>query len=56
VAEYKGAHIATSDETKAKKAVGLLWEKASKGKGLFIQVEKEVSGQQPREQLINKIS
>lgn len=55
VAEYKGKHIATSDDTAEKRKIGDLWERKSEGKALFIMVEKSVDGQDMRQQLQNKI-
>lgn len=56
VAEYKGAMLATGDDTDEKRAVGALWEQASARKGLFLVVEKEVDGRNMREQITNKIT
>ena len=56
VVEYKGAHIADSQDTAEKRTVGALWEKASEGKGLFIVAENMVEGRGVREQLTQKIS
>lgn len=53
--EYKGGHIVTTDDTKAKVAIGKVWEKTMKGKGLFLLVEKLVDGKPPREQILAKI-
>ncbi|WP_120078418.1 DEAD/DEAH box helicase [Aurantiacibacter odishensis] len=55
VAEYKGAHLVSSDETKAKAAIGQRWEQTSNGKCLFLMVEKTVEGRQPRDQFLEKI-
>lgn len=35
IVEYKGAHLATGEDTAEKDAVGTLWAKASGGKGVF---------------------
>jgi type III restriction enzyme len=40
VIEYKGAHIATTDDTKEKRSIGELWAAKSNGKGLFLMAEK----------------
>lgn len=55
VVEYKGAHIASGDDTKAKVAIGQLWEMASGGECLFLLVEKTAGGKQPRDQILDKI-
>ncbi|MBR0827361.1 DEAD/DEAH box helicase family protein [Bradyrhizobium manausense] len=57
VVEYKGEHLAGAgnDDTNEKRLVGALWEKASAGKGLFAMIEKDISGRDPRRQLIDKI-
>lgn len=34
--EYKGAHLATTDDSKEKEIVGLVWAKRSKGKAIFL--------------------
>jgi type III restriction enzyme len=34
--EYKGGHIVTADEARAKKRIGELWQRCSAGKGLFV--------------------
>ncbi|MEP0191933.1 MAG: DEAD/DEAH box helicase family protein [Erythrobacter sp.] len=54
VIEYKGEPYATNDDSKAKVAIGELWERTSQGRGLFLMVEKEVDGLQPRDQLLKK--
>ena len=56
VIEYKGAHIATSQDTKDKEAIGLTWEKASNKKGLFLIVEKEKDGKTMEQQINEKIN
>ena len=55
VVEYKGAHLVDSKDTREKRTIGDLWERTSKGKGLFIIVEKEVDGKGMREQLEDKV-
>jgi type III restriction enzyme len=55
VVEYKGAHIADGPDTNEKRTIGHLWEKRSRGKGLFVVVEKAVDGKDMRAQLIDKV-
>lgn len=55
VVEYKGAHIAEGPDTAEKRAIGLLWEKRSAGKGLFLVVEKDLDGKDMRQQLLAKL-
>ena len=55
VVEYKGAHIAEGSDTAEKRAIGALWERESRGKGLFIVVEKSVNGRNVSQQLTEKI-
>jgi len=55
VVEYKGAHLADSGDTNEKRTIGRLWETKSEGKGLFVVVERDVDGKDPRAQLIEKI-
>jgi type III restriction enzyme len=45
VIEYKGAHLATTDDTKEKRLIGDLWAERSKGKCLFVMVENREFGQ-----------
>ncbi|QIQ87403.1 hypothetical protein [Erythrobacter sp.] len=54
VIENKGEPYATNDDSKAKVAIGEVWEKAMGGEGLFLMVEKEVEGKQPCDQLLAK--
>ena len=56
IVEYKGAHLADSGDTAAKRAVGELWERASAGRGLFVMAEKSVSGKDARRQLADRIA
>lgn len=56
VIEYKGKGYATNDDSKAKVAIGQVWERAMAPKGLFLMLEKEVEGRQPRDQLIRKFA
>ena len=53
VVEYKGAHIADSFDTVEKRTVGELWQRKSKGAGIFVVVEKSVAGRGMRQQLID---
>ena len=55
VVEYKGAHLATGEDSAAKRAIGALWERQSEGKCLFIMVERELDGRDMRQQLTDKI-
>ena len=55
VVGYKGAQLMENTNTAEKQAIGALWEKESKGAGLFVMVEKEKDGMNPREQLQNKL-
>ncbi len=57
IIEYKGALLAGSgvDDTNEKRAVGLLWEQRSAGKGLFLVVEKQVGDRDMRGQLRDKL-
>ncbi len=54
VVEYKGAHIAAGADTAEKRAIGELWQQKSKGKGLFIVVEKLLNGRDVYQQLREK--
>jgi type III restriction enzyme len=58
VVEYKGDHLAGSgnDDTNEKRVVGALWEKASKGNGLFAMIEKNVGGRDMRAQMLDKLT
>ncbi len=55
IVEYKGAHLTNAADTDEKRAIGLLWEKASGGKGLFLMAEKQVDGKDLRTQLRGKL-
>ena len=55
VAEYKGAQLATNEDTDAKRSAGHIWQKSSDGKCVFALVEKEVDGLDMRSQLSNCI-
>lgn len=51
VVEYKGKHILTDDDTKEKENIGKLWQKESKGKGVFVMAGKRVGGLNVSEQI-----
>lgn len=51
VVEYKGEHILTDDDTKEKENIGKLWQKESKGKGVFVMAGKRVGGLNVSEQI-----
>jgi type III restriction enzyme len=53
VAEYKGAHLASGDDSHEKRAIGRLWER--RGGGLFIMVEKRLGDRDMRAQLRDAI-
>lgn len=55
VVEYKGAHIAEGSDTNEKRTIGALWERESKGRGLFAVAEKMVDGKDLRQQFAKKI-
>lgn len=55
VVEYKGAHIAESSDTAEKRAIGELWQRNSRGTGLFVMVQKNVDGRDMRQQLLDAI-
>jgi type III restriction enzyme len=55
VVEYKGAHIASSQDTKEKEAIGLIWEKQSNKLGLFIVAELKKDGKTLEQQIKEKI-
>ena len=55
VVEYKGALLTNEDDTREKRVIGALWERASGGEGLFIMAEKVVDGMDMRHQLMEKI-
>jgi type III restriction enzyme len=56
VVEYKGEHLLTNADTKAKMSVGVLWEKVSAGKGLFLLALKSNEGVNMRDQLVDKLA
>jgi type III restriction enzyme len=53
--EYKGSHLTDSQDTKEKANIGAIWEKASKGKGLFLLAVKSQNGKTVAEQIRKKI-
>ncbi|MCL1927305.1 MAG: DEAD/DEAH box helicase family protein [Treponema sp.] len=55
IIEYKGAHLATIDDTKEKALIGELWEKHTKGKGLFLITLENKNGKNAAEQIKEKI-
>ena len=55
VVEYKGAHIAESSDTAEKRTIGELWQRRSGGKCLFLTVERNVDGRDPRQQMMHGI-
>jgi len=57
VIEYKGSHLATSDDAKEKKQLGELWQAKSNGQGLFIMAEKsDTKGRGVYDQLVSLIN
>jgi type III restriction enzyme len=56
VVEYKGEHIASNNDTKEKEAIGLIWEKESKGQGLFLLAVKSKDGKTVEQQIKEKIN
>jgi type III restriction enzyme len=52
VVEYKGEPCATNDDSNEKRTVGVLWEKNTAGKGIFLMAEKVVGGKDVRAQLV----
>ncbi|MCH8854116.1 MAG: hypothetical protein IID41_15915 [Planctomycetes bacterium] len=56
VVEYKGAHLADSADTFEKRTIGRLWEQKSEGKGIFLVAERDVSGRDVRQQLLDKMA
>jgi len=55
VIEYKGEAYASNDDSTAKRRVGNLWEALSKGKNVFLMVERNRDGKDMREQLLEKL-
>ncbi len=54
VVEYKGKHLLNDPDTKEKKLIGELWEKAMDGKGLYLMAIKDDEGKDVRTQLAEK--
>tara|TARA_Y100000780_G_scaffold191058_1_gene178917 strand:+ start:7949 stop:10588 length:2640 start_codon:yes stop_codon:yes gene_type:complete len=55
VVEYKGAHLLNDPDTKEKRLIGELWEKAMNGKGLYIMAVKDNDGRNVRDQLMDLV-
>jgi type III restriction enzyme len=55
VVEYKGEAYATNDDSREKKAVGAAWQRASSGQAIFVMVERELQGQDMRQQLLRAV-
>ncbi|MDR3200675.1 MAG: hypothetical protein LBT68_04390, partial [Spirochaetales bacterium] len=53
--EYKGEHLAGTSDTKEKVFIGELWEKYTKGSGLFLLAVKNKDGHTVAEQIKKKI-
>jgi type III restriction enzyme len=54
--EYKGAHLATGEDTKHKAEIGDIWERNSNGEALFLMaVKKDANGLNVHEQIRAKI-
>ena len=53
--EYKGGHLAEGSDTHEKRLIGELWERQSKGKCLFLIVERLRGGSDMRGQLRKKL-
>lgn len=51
VLEYKGGHLLSTDDTKEKENIGLLWQKQSNGKGVFVMASKKINGLNVSEQI-----
>ena len=51
VVEYKGGHLLSTDDTKEKENIGLLWQKQSNGKGVFVMASKKINGLNVSEQI-----
>lgn len=57
VVEYKGAHLADTQDTKEKQNIGQLWAEKSGGEGLFVMAEKrDAQGRDTRTQIISAVS
>lgn len=55
VVEYKGEHLLDDPDTKEKHAVGVQWERAMAGKGLFLLARHNDGGRDARQQMVDKI-
>lgn len=55
VIEYKGAPYATNDDSREKRSVGEVWQQASKGRTVFMFVEREVGGANMRAQMESRL-
>ena len=55
VIEYKGDDSASNQDTQEKALIGELWEKHTKGKGLFLLAVKNKDGKDVAEQIKAKI-
>jgi len=55
IVEYKGKHLLESPDTKKKAFIGEIWEKESKGKGLFLMATKDAEGKDVARQIKEKI-
>ncbi|MBT8419915.1 MAG: restriction endonuclease subunit R, partial [Gammaproteobacteria bacterium] len=57
VAEYKGAMLMDTSETREKQTIGRLWEQKSEGNGLFaLVIQKDKQGNDMRRQLQSKVT
>ncbi len=55
--EYKGAHLLGNPETREKRLIGELWERACEGKGLYLMaVKRDDEGRDVRAQIADKVS
>ena len=53
VIEYKGAHLADTQDTKEKRNIGQLWAEKSGGRGVFLMAEKHnQQGRDTRAQVV----
>ena len=56
VIEYKGGHLADTQDTKEKRNIGQLWAGKSGGKGLFLMAEKrDAQGRDTRTQIMSAV-
>jgi type III restriction enzyme len=56
IVEYKGKHLLDSQDTKDKTFIGEIWEKAMKGKGLFLLAVQNKDGKDVISQIKEKIA